>query len=234
MAVLVLLRSGQNRWDQDCRFTGWYDADITTQGAAEAREAGAALLAADILPDVVHTSLQTRAIKTANLAQREMDRLWIPVRRHWRLNERHFGVLTGLTSAEAVEQYGDEQVDRWRHGYDTPPPEMPADHPDNPRSDRRYANLPPQVLPTTESPAQVSDRVLSYWFDEIIPDLGVFDTVMIAAHGDSLRALVRHLSNMGNDEVGHLSLPTAEPLIYQVDVHGRPATDTAIDNRYLR
>jgi 2,3-bisphosphoglycerate-dependent phosphoglycerate mutase len=234
MARLVLLRSGQNQWDLEHRFAGWYDADITTQGAGQARRAGEALLAADILPDVVHTSLQTRAIKTANLTQRTMDRLWIPVRRHWRLNERHHGELTGLTHAEATERYGAEQLNRWCNSYDTPPPEISADHSDNPNVDRRYAHLPPDVLPVTECLADVVDRVLPYWFEEVIPDLGRFDTVMIAAHGDSLRSLVKHLSDISDDEIPNLSIPEAQPLIYQVDGYGRPATDTSVENRYLR
>ena len=147
MSTLVLLRHGQSQWNLDNRFTGWFDVDVTDEGAAEAKAAGQAMLNAGILPDLVHTSLQTRAIKTANLSLRELDRVWVPVRRHWRLNERHYGGLTGLNKAETAEKYGAEQVHIWRRSYDTRPPAMPADHPDNPNTDPRYAKLPPDVLP---------------------------------------------------------------------------------------
>ncbi|NNE95330.1 MAG: 2,3-diphosphoglycerate-dependent phosphoglycerate mutase [Acidimicrobiales bacterium] len=233
MSTLVLLRHGQSQWNLENRFTGWYDVDITDQGATEAITAGATMRTAGVLPDIVHTSLQTRAIKTANLTLREMDRLWIPVRRHWRLNERHYGGLTGLDKAETAEKFGDEQVHIWRRSYDTPPPEMPAEHPDNPNADPRYANLPPDVLPTTECLRDVVDRMLPYWFDAIIPDLRVYDTVLIAAHGNSLRALVKHLSGISDNEIPNLNIPTGVPLIYEIDSHGRPTEDTPVEDRYL-
>ncbi len=233
MSTLVLLRHGQSQWNLENRFTGWFDVDVTKQGADEAIAAGHAMTAAGVLPDVVHTSLQTRAIKTANLSLREMDRLWVPVRRHWRLNERHYGGLTGLNKAETAEKFGDEQVHIWRRSYDTPPPEMPADHPDNPNADPRYANLPPDVLPTTECLKDVVERMLPYWFDAIIPDLRTHDTVLVAAHGNSLRALVKHLSNIGDDDISSLNIPTGVPLVYEIDPEGRPATDAPVEDRYL-
>lgn len=233
MATLVLLRHGQSQWNLENRFTGWFDVDITKQGADEAIEAGQKMKASGMLPDVVHTSLQTRAIKTANLSLREMDRLWIPVRRHWRLNERHYGGLTGLNKAETAELHGEEQVHIWRRSYDIPPPEMPADHPDNPNKDPRYANLPPDVLPTTECLKDVVNRMLPYWFDAIVPDLRSHQVVMVAAHGNSLRALVKHLSGIADDEISSLNIPTGVPLIYDIDPAGRPTADTPVSDRYL-
>jgi 2,3-bisphosphoglycerate-dependent phosphoglycerate mutase len=228
-----MLRHGESQWNLENRFTGWYDVDVTKKGAGEAIDAGRTLLGAGVLPDVVHTSLQTRAIKTANLSLREMDRLWVPVRRHWRLNERHYGGLTGLNKAATAEKYGDEQVHIWRRSYNTPPPEMPSDHPDNPNTDPRYANLPPDVLPTTECLRDVVYRILPYWFDVIVPDLGIYDTVLIAAHCNSLRALVKHLSNLTDDEIPNLDIPRGIPLIYEIDSHGHPTTTTPVENRYL-
>ena len=160
MSTLVLLRHGQSQWNLENRFTGWYDVKVTSKGAEEAIAAGQTMAREGLLPDIVHTSLQTRAIQTANLCLRELDRLWIPVRRHWRLNERHYGGLTGLNKAETAQRYGDEQVHVWRRSYDTPPPEMPADHPDNPNADPRYAHLPPDVLPRTECPVSYTHLTL--------------------------------------------------------------------------
>ena len=233
VSTLVLLRHGQSQWNLENRFTGWDDVDVTGPGAQEAVGAGATMRQAGVLPGIVHTSLQTRAIKTANLALREMHRLWIPVRRHWRLNQRHYGALTGLNQAEASERFGDQQVRIWSGGYDGLPPEMPGDHSDNPNADPRYAGIPPDVLPTTESLRDVVDRVLPFWFDAIIPDLRAYNTVLIAAHSNSLRALVKHLSNVGDDEIPNLNVPTGVPLIYEIDGHGRPTEDIPVEDRYL-
>ncbi|MFW2383101.1 MAG: 2,3-bisphosphoglycerate-dependent phosphoglycerate mutase [Acidimicrobiales bacterium] len=234
MPTLVLLRDGQSQWNLEDRFAGWYDIDITRTGADEAIESGRTLLEAGILPDVVHTSVQTRAIKTANLALRQMARLWIPVRRHWRLNERHYGGLTGMNRDEATKRYGHDQVLIWLRSYDTPPPEMPPGHPDNPNTDPRYARLAPDVVPTAECLKDVVDRILPYWFDAIVTDLGVHDTVLIASHSNSLRALVKHLSNIGDDEITNVNILTGVPLIYEVDALGRPTMDTPVEDRYLR
>lgn len=234
MSTLVLLRDGQCQWNLENRFVGWCDIDITQKGADDAIQCGRTLRGARILPDVVHTSLQTRAIKTANLALREMARLWIPVRRHWRLNERHYGGLTGLNNDEAADRYGNEQLHLFHRSYDTPPPEMPADHPDNPNTDHRYATLPPDVLPTAECLGDVVDRILPYWFEAIVPDLRIHDTVLIASHGHSLKALVKHLSNIDDHEITNLNILSGVPLIYDIDAHGRPTTDTPVEDRYLR
>ncbi len=234
MAKVVLLRHGQSEWNLQNRFTGWFDVDVTDQGAAEAVAAGATLAAAGLTPDIVHTSLQTRAIKTANLSLRKMSRLWIPVRRHWRLNERHYGGLTGLNKAETAEKYGDGQVHIWRRSYDVPPPAMPEDHPDNPNTDPRYARLPPDVLPNTECLKDVVERILPYWFDAIVPDLAIADIVLIAAHDNSLRALVKHLSGISDEEISNLKIPAAVPLVYEIGPDCRPVDDTPIEDRYLR
>jgi 2,3-bisphosphoglycerate-dependent phosphoglycerate mutase len=177
---------------------------------------------AGIAPDKVHTSLQTRAIRTANLALDEMGLLWVPVQRHWRLNERHYGDLTGRNKAEATAQFGEDQVKVWRRSYDTPPPPIAADNAHNPNADARYASIPSDVLPQSECLADVVDRMLPYWFDVIVPDLAGGRTVLVAAHGNSLRALVKHLDGISDDEIAGLDIPTGVPLVYELDDDARP------------
>jgi 2,3-bisphosphoglycerate-dependent phosphoglycerate mutase len=213
---LVLLRHGQSAWNLENRFTGWYDIDLSKRGVEEAEAAGRYLAGAGVLPDVLHTSVQLRAIRTAELALRIAGRSWIPVRRSWRLNERHYGALTGLDKAETREKYGDEQFMLWRRGYDTPPPPVDLDSPYHPAHDPRYAELPPEVLPATECLADVVARMLPYWEDEIVPDLRAGHTVLVAAHGNSLRALKMHLDGMTKDEVVALNIPTGFPLVYDL------------------
>ena len=234
VSKLVLIRHGQSQWNLENRFTGWVDVDLTEAGEAEARSAGERLAAAGIAPDVVHTSLQTRAIRTANLALEVLDRVWIPVRRSWRLNERHYGGLTGLDKAETAERHGDEQVHIWRRSYDVPPPPITDDNPANPNHDERYALLPPELIPRTECLADVVVRLLPYWFDGLVPDLAAGRVVLVAAHGNSLRALVKHLQDIPDDEIPLLNIPTGVPLVYDLDEHYRPAEIKAVDDRYLR
>jgi 2,3-bisphosphoglycerate-dependent phosphoglycerate mutase len=234
VSKLVLIRHGESRWNRENRFTGWVDVDLTETGEAEARTAGRRLLDAGLLPDVVHTSLQTRAIRTANLALEVLDRLWIPVRRSWRLNERHYGGLTGLDKAETAARHGDDQVHIWRRSYDIPPPPIEDANPSNPNRDPRYALLPPELIPQTECLADVVVRLLPYWFDGLIPDLATGRTVLVAAHGNSLRALVKHLQDISDEEIPDLNIPTGVPLVYELDEHFRPAEVLAVDQRYLR
>jgi 2,3-bisphosphoglycerate-dependent phosphoglycerate mutase len=221
-STVILLRHGQSTWNQANRFTGWWDADLTDAGEAEALTAGRRLADVGILPDVVHTSLQTRAIRTADLALRELDRSWIPVRRHWRLNERHYGDLTGLNKEETRLQFGDDQFLAWRRGYDTPPPAMRDEHPFDPSSDARYAALAPELIPVSECLSDVVDRLLPYWYDDIVPDLRAGVVVLVSAHGNSLRALCKHLDNISNDEIAQLEIPTGVPLVYDLDHDMRP------------
>jgi 2,3-bisphosphoglycerate-dependent phosphoglycerate mutase len=213
---LVLLRHGESTWNQQNRFTGWEDVDLSEKGQSEAAAAGNALVAADVAPDVVHTSLQLRAIRTAELALREAGRAWIPVRRHWRLNERHYGALQGKDKAETLQEYGEEQFMLWRRSYDTPPPPVALDDPRHPRHDPRYADLPPEVLPASECLADVVARMLPYWHDAIVPDLRLGRTVLVAAHGNSLRALKMHLDGLSTEEVVALNIPTGFPLVYDL------------------
>lgn len=234
MPTLILLRHGQSVWNKTNQFTGWYDCDLTDQGVAEAI-AGAALLAeAGLTPTVVHTSLQKRAIRTAQLALEAMGRTWIPVRRHWRLNERHYGDLTGLDKADTVAKHGEEQVLLWRRSYDVPPPPISADNPWNPNDDERYADLPPELVPAAECLKDVVERMLPYWYDAIVPDLRAGHTVLVAAHGNSLRALVKHLDGISEEEIPELNIPTGMPLRYELDDAMRPVTalhplDRALD-----
>lgn len=207
--------------------------DLTDQGIAEARDGGRRLGEAGIEPSIVHTSLQTRAIRTANLALGVLDRLWIPVRRHWRLNERHYGGLTGLNKAETAEEFGDDQVHVWRRSYDIAPPEMPTDHPDNPNADPRYSAIPSELLPSTECLADVVARLLPYWHDALIPDLAMGHTVLVAAHGNSLRALVKHLQSISDDDITGLNIPTGVPIIYELSNDMRPSDDRSVEDRYL-
>ena len=221
-STLVLLRHGQSTWNAENLFTGWWDADLSDKGRDEASAAGVLMAEAGITPDVVHTSLQTRAIRTANLALDSMGLLWLPVKRHWRLNERHYGDLTGRNKAEATAEYGEAQVKVWRRSYDTPPPPTTAGNAHDPNTDLRYANLPADVLPTSECLADVVARMLPYWFDAIVPDLAGGGTVLIAAHGNSLRALVKHLDRIADDDIAGLDIPTGVPLVFELGDDARP------------
>ncbi len=228
MATLVLLRHGESVWNKENLFTGWYDCDLSADGEKQARNAGRLLAEAGLRPDVVHTSLLKRAVRTANLALEELDLLWLPVRRHWRLNERHYGALQGLDKKETLERYGEEQFVLWRRGYRTPPPPLEPDDERHPRFDPRYAGLPVDVLPASECLADVVDRVLPYWHDRIVADLVAGRTVLVAAHGNSLRALVKHLDGLSDDDVAGLNIPTGQPLVYDLDDRM-----CRIDARYL-
>lgn len=224
MASLILMRHGQSVWNLENLFTGWVDVELTEQGRAEARAGGAALAEAGLLADVVHTSLQQRAIQTANLALDESGRCWIPVRRHWRLNERHYGGLTGLDKKETADRYGEDQVKIWRRSYDIPPPPLGLDSPYHPARDPRYAGLAPDLLPLTECLKDVVARMLPYWYDAIVADLRAGHTVLVAAHGNSLRALVMHLDAISEADIPELNLPTGVPLHYDLDDELRPHT----------
>ncbi len=232
--TLVLLRHGQSAWNLENRFTGWWDVGLTADGDAEARAAAAALEAAGIEPGVVHTSLLRRAIQTANTTLDAMGRGWLPVRRHWRLNERHYGALTGLNKTEMAERHGADQVHLWRRSYDVPPPPMPADHEFDVGGDPRYAGLAAGELPRTECLADVVTRLLPYWHDAIAPDLAAGHTVLVAAHGNSLRALVKHLDGIGDAEIAELNIPTGVPLVYELRGDLQVAQQCAVQDRYLR
>jgi len=217
----VLLRHGQSAWNLENKFTGWIDVDLTERGRAEARRAGEDLVRAGIKPDILHTSLQVRAIHTAELALHECDRSWIPVRRSWRLNERHYGALQGKDKAATAAEFGADKVKVWRRSYDIPPDPLPIVDP-NSGIDERYASLPPEVLPRSECLKDVLERMLPWWDDAIVPDLRDGKTVLVAAHGNSLRALVKHLDGMTPEQVVELNLPTGEPLVYELDDALRP------------
>jgi 2,3-bisphosphoglycerate-dependent phosphoglycerate mutase len=233
MPTLILLRHGQSEWNLSNQFTGWYDSDLTEQGRAEAVDAGRVIASAGLAPDVVHTSLQKRAIRTANLALDPLERLWVPVRRSWRLNERHYGDLTGLDKAATRREHGDEQLLLWRRSYDVPPPPIADDNPWNPNRLPQYAALPPELVPKTECLEDVVARLLPYWYDGIVPDLLAGQTVLVAAHGNSLRALVKHLNEIGDDEITGLDIPTGQPLVYELGADMRPAEDKPVEERYL-
>src|SRR3954467_12197134 len=222
MGTLVLLRHGQSTWNAENLFTGWVDVPLSETGEQEARRGGELLREAGLLPDVVPTSLLRRAISTANLALDVADRHWIPVRRDWRLNERHYGALQGKDKKATLEQYGEEQFMRWRRSYDVPPPPIADDDEFSQVGDPRYADLPDEIMPRTECLADVIDRMLPYWYDAIVPDLRAGRTVCVAAHGNSLRALVKHLDGMDEETVVGLNIPTGIPLVYRLDEHLRP------------
>jgi 2,3-bisphosphoglycerate-dependent phosphoglycerate mutase len=213
MPQLVLIRHGQSQWNLENRFTGWWDVDLTDKGVAEARAAGELMREKDIDHDLCFTSFQTRAIRTLNLALETMDRLWLPVEKNWRLNERHYGGLTGLNKQETRDKHGDEQVHIWRRSYDTPPPEMEAGSAYDLSADRRYTGVD---VPKSESLKNTVERVLPYWEDRIAPALKEGQRVLISAHGNSLRALVKHLSAIPDDEITSLEIPTGQPIIYDL------------------
>jgi 2,3-bisphosphoglycerate-dependent phosphoglycerate mutase len=224
MSTLVLLRHGQSTWNLANRFTGWYDCDLSAQGEKEARAAGSRLAEAGVPVDVAHTSVQTRAIRTLHLALEEMGRLWVPVQRHWRLNERHYGGLTGLDKAETRARFGDDQFLLWRRSYATPPPPIDADSPWNPSKDPRYAELSPELVPATECLADVVVRMLPYWYDAIVPDLRRGKVVLVAAHGNSLRGLVKHLDGISDEDIPNLEIPTGIPIVYDLDGDLKPTS----------
>ncbi|MBO0827456.1 MAG: phosphoglyceromutase [Streptosporangiales bacterium] len=216
MATLVLVRHGESVWNAEGLFTGWVDVDLSAKGEEEAQRAGDLLADEGLLPDVVHTSVLQRAIRTANITLDGCDRLWIPVRRTWRLNERHYGALQGKNKAQTREEFGEEQFMVWRRSYDTPPPPLPVDHELSQVNDPRYAELPSDAVPRTECLRDVLVRLLPYWYDAIVPDLRVGRTVLVAAHGNSLRALVKHLDDISDDEIPGLNIPTGIPLVYEL------------------
>lgn len=225
---LVLLRHGQSQWNLENRFTGWVDVDLTEQGVVEAAEAGRLMAAEGLKFDQAHTSLLKRAIRTLWLGLEQLDQVWLPVQRSWRLNERHYGALQGLNKAETSAKHGEEQVHIWRRSYDIPPPSMPHSDPGHPINDRRYTHLDPQALPGTESLALTLDRVLPYWHDAIAPALKTGKTVLVTAHGNSLRALVKYLEGVPDDEITSLNIPTGIPRLYTLDANLKP-----LEARYL-
>ena len=217
MKRLVLLRHGESTWNALNLFTGWVDVPLSEKGTAEAEAGGRMLTEAGVLPDVVHTSLLRRAITTANLALDVADRHWIPVKRSWRLNERHYGALQGKNKKQTLEAYGEEQFMLWRRSYDTPPPPIDESDEYSQFDDPRYAALPPEARPRTECLKDVLNRALPYWYDAIVPDLLAGRTVLVAAHGNSLRALVKHLDRVSDEEIAKLNIPTGIPLRYDLD-----------------
>ncbi|MCU1693632.1 MAG: phosphoglyceromutase [Frankiales bacterium] len=217
MATLVLLRHGESQWNKKNLFTGWVDVDLTELGEEQARLGGLELKKAGVLPTVVHTSLMTRAIRTANIALESCERNWLPVKRHWRLNERHYGDLQGKDKKAVRDQYGAEQFQLWRRSYDTPPPPIEAGSEWDVSTDERYALLARDLVPRTECLKDVVHRLLPYWYDAIVPDLRAGQTVLVAAHGNSLRALVKHLDGLSEDDVVGLNIPTGQPLRYDLD-----------------
>jgi len=225
---LILLRHGQSTWNLENLFSGWTDVGLTDQGRAEATEGGRLMAEEGLKPDMLHTSVLVRAIKTAELALDEMGLQYLPVRRSWRLNERHYGALQGLNKKEMADKHGAEQVLAWRRSYDVPPPALDADDDRHPYHDLRYAGLAPDVVPATECLRDVVERMLPYWYDVIVPDLRAGRTPLIVAHGNSLRALVKHLDGVSDEDIVGLNIPTGVPLLYDLDADLEP-----ISSRYL-
>lgn len=220
--TLVLLRHGESTWNRENLFSGWHDVGLSETGLAEARAAGELMLDAGLRFDVLHTSLLRRAIQTSQIALDVLDQHWIPVKRSWRLNERHYGALQGLNKKETSERYGTEQVFAWRRSYDVPPPALEPADPRHPKNDPRYADLAPDVLPATECLKDVVARFLPYWYDGIVPDLREGKTVLVGAHGNSIRAMVKHLDAVSDDDIAELNIPTGIPLVYTLDDDLRP------------
>jgi len=222
MTTLVLLRHGESAWNAEGLFTGWVDVGLSDRGTTEAENAGRLITGSGLRPDIVHTSVLTRAIETANATLGTADLAWLPVRRHWRLNERHYGALQGKNKAQTREEYGDEQFMAWRRSYDVPPPPMPDGDPLSQAGDPRYARLPDDLMPRSECLRDVVARLLPYWHDVIVPDLADGKVVLVVAHGNSLRAMVKHLDGIGDAEIAELNIPTGIPLVYELDEGYRP------------
>jgi len=222
--ALVLLRHGQSEWNEKNLFTGWVDVGLTEQGRAEARRGGELLVERGLLPDVLHTSVMRRAVETAHLTLDAADRLWLPVRRSWRLNERHYGALQGKDKKQTLEEFGEEQFMLWRRSYDAPPQPLPDDDEWSQVGDPAYAELPDEVVPRTECLKDVVVRMMPYWYDGVVPDLRAGRTVLVTAHGNSLRALVKHLDGISDEDITGLNIPTGIPLVYRLDAELRPLT----------
>ncbi len=222
MYKVVLLRHGESTWNQENRFTGWTDVDLSPRGLTEAAEAGRLLKDGGYVFDVAYTSVLKRAIRTLNIALEALDQLWIPVIKDFRLNERHYGALQGLNKAETAARHGDAQTKIWRRSYDIPPPPLTVDDPRHPSKDPRYAGLPASALPLTESLKETVERFLPYWHETIAPAIRDGKRVLIAAHGNSLRALVMYLDGISEAEITELNIPTGIPLVYELDEHLKP------------
>jgi 2,3-bisphosphoglycerate-dependent phosphoglycerate mutase len=230
MSTLILIRHGESEWNAKGLFTGWVDVPLSERGRTEAAQGGRQLADAGLRPDLVHTSLLSRAIETANIVLDMAGLAWLPVRRSWRLNERHYGALQGKNKAETRETYGDEQFMIWRRSYDVPPPPLADDDPLSQSADPRYALLPDELLPRTECLKDVLDRLMPYWHDVLIPDLAAGRTPLVVAHGNSIRALVKHLDGISDADIAELNIPTGMPLIYELDARFRPVSP---GGRYL-
>ena len=228
LGTLILLRHGQSTWNSKNLFTGWVDVELTEKGTSEAIRGGMLMAEAGLLPDVLHTSVLRRAITTSQLALDACDRLWVPVRRSWRLNERHYGALQGKDKKQTLAEYGEDQFMVWRRSFDTPPPPIDPNDEFAQTNDPRYSELPPETVP--ECLADVIDRMLPYWYDSIVPDLLTGQTVLVTAHGNSLRALVKHLDNISDADIAGLNIPTGIPLVYELDSQFKPVTP---GGRYL-
>jgi len=228
MKTLVLLRHGESTWNRENRFTGWTDVDLTERGVAEARRAGQQLGEEGLRFDVAYTSVLKRAIRTLWIVLDELDQMWIPVHRSWRLNERHYGALQGLNKAETARKYGDQQVLVWRRSYDTPPPALDSSDERFPGSEPRYADLDPRDIPLTECLEDTVARFLPFWHETIAPDVRAGKRVIIAAHGNSLRALVKYLDDVSDEDIVSLNIPTGVPLVYELDDSLKP-----VSSRYL-
>ncbi len=232
MPTLILLRHGQSEWNEQNLFTGWYDCDLTARGIDEAIQAGELLLQSDSTPDVIHSSLQKRAIKTAQLVNRSISKK-IPIYKNWRLNERHYGDLTGLNKSEAKIKFGEQKIQEWRRGYNTPPPPISPENNFNPNTDDAYANVPKESIPLTECLADVVDRLIPYWNSDISKDLRSGKKVLVAAHGNSLRALCKRLDKIDDKEIVKLNIPTGIPFIYELDEELNPLIEKPVLERAL-
>ena len=228
MTTLALVRHGQSQWNLENRFTGWMDVNLTAEGEAQARKAGALLKASGIRFDQAFTSLQTRAIRTLWLALESMDCCWLPEEKSWHLNERHYGALTGLNKAETIAKHGEDQVKIWRRSYDVPPPPQAEDDPFHPAHDPRYAHLPANVLPNHESLAMTLERVLPYWNQSIAPRLAV-SNILVSAHGNSLRAIVKHLFDLSPEQIIDVEIPTGNPMLIDLDAQLKPVSVRYLD-----
>lgn len=230
MRHLVLVRHGQSEWNLQNRFTGWVDVNLTAEGEAQARKAGALMKAAGFVPKHAFTSMLTRAIRTLNLALDEMGLSWVPVEKAWRLNERHYGGLTGLDKNETRKKHGEEQVKIWRRSYDTPPPPLDTRDEHHPRHDPRYAALPDTDLPASESLATTLERVQPYWEGEIVPRLKSGEDILVSAHGNSLRAIVKLLFGVSPENIVQVEIPTGNPLLIELDSEMKPVTARYLDS----